>query len=145
MKLIQPAMILITMTALVPACFFGQLKKQQEQCDRDVSSMLSVPSEPPVADLSGRWACVYDGPEGSNNEALDIVQNGGRATVTMRDGYNDSAVSDGQVGGNVLAWKYEGGSAVRFELDPSGRMLDGQVRSGAGGDCDPRRYTCTRR
>jgi hypothetical protein len=88
---------------------------------------------------------VFDGPDGTNNEALDIVQNGRRATVTMRDGYNDSAVSDGEIGGGVLAWKYNSGAAVRFQLDPSGRMLDGQVRSGGGADCNPRRYTCTRR
>jgi len=145
MNLIQRAMTLITMTALVPACFLAEMKKQQEQCNRDVASMLAVPSDPPAADLSGRWGCVFAGPDGSNNEALDIVQNGRQATVTMRDGYNDSAVSDGEVGGNVLAWKYDTGAAVRFELDPSGRMLDGQVRSGGGGDCGPRRYTCTRR
>lgn len=138
-------MILMTLTAAVPGCIFGQLKEQQEQCDRDVATMLVVPSAPPVADLSGRWSCVFQGPDGSNNEALDIVQNGGRATVTMRDGYNDSAVVDGQVGANVLAWKYPSGSAVRFELDPSGRMLDGMVRAGAADDCDGRRYTCTRR
>jgi len=134
----------ITMTGAVPGCFFSQLKEQQEQCDREMSAMLTVPTDPPVADLSGRWACVYQGPDGTNNEALDIVQNGSRATVTMRDGYNNSAVSDGQVGGNVLAWRYEGGSAVRFQVDPSGRMLDGQVRAGAAGDCSPNRYTCTR-
>jgi hypothetical protein len=138
---------ILTLFALaLPGCFFAQMKKQQEQCNADVGDMLAVPASPPVQDFSGRWTCIYQGPEGSNNEALDVAQSGSRLTVTMHDGYGSSGVADGEVGGDVIAFRYDsGGAAFRLQGDRSGRLMDGAVRMGAADDCAPRRYTCTRR
>lgn len=145
------ALVLAALIPALPGCgFFAQMQKQQQeraqQCVADRNAMTSLPPEPPMQNFTGRWSCIFQDPNGNVTEAIDVAQSGSRVTVSMRDGYGNSAVGDGQVAGHVLAYSYGAqGTVFRLEGDNSGRLLDGQLRFASADDCSPRRYTCTRR
>ena len=148
------AAALVTLAALIPALpgcgVFAQMQKQQQeqaqQCVASRNAMMSLPPAPPTRNFTGRWSCIFQDPSGNVTEAIDVAQSGSRVTVSMRDGYGNAAVGDGQVAGDLLTYSYGAqGTAFRLEGDASGRLLDGELRFASADNCSPRRYTCTRR
>lgn len=132
--------------ACIPASLLtGGAQERSNQCVADMKTTLDVPPEPPMGNMSGRYSCVFQGPEGNVTEYIDVRQRGDELNVQMHDLRGNSNIGRGHIGGNVLAFQYTAGnSGVRLEADGGG-VIQGFVRWFNADDCSPHPYTCMRR
>jgi hypothetical protein len=132
--------------ACIPASLLsGGAQGRANQCVADMKTTLDVPPEPPMGNMSGRYSCVFQGPEGNVSEFIDVRQSGDDVNVQMHDLRGNSNIGRGHVGGNVLAYQYTAGnSGVRLQSDGSG-VIQGFVRFYSADDCSPHPYSCIRR
>jgi hypothetical protein len=112
------------------------------------------PTEPakPVAtavDLSGKWECIWNVPDGDGSETWMLMQEGTavRATLSGKDpGGKYSGTLTGTFDGKTLTGtsviERNIKATVKMTLSANGKLLDGESKTAEGGTTS--RYGCSR-
>ncbi len=115
------------------------------------SAAAPAPAPAPVLDdLSGRWACAWEVPDGSGDESWTLMQDGASISVTLRGndpGGSYTGSMNGTITGRSLELSIKRGGKVRgtitLKASANGKVLDG-VTVPARKDAVPQHYACTR-
>jgi len=78
-------------------------------------------------------------------ESLTLVRRGDKVLRTGRDNFNNNLTSDLTIDGESLVFRGGPHQGSRLVMDPSGRLMDGELKMLASNSCVSARYTCRRR
>jgi hypothetical protein len=123
-----------------------------DDCTKSVDSLTAMDSsDPPAANLDGRWTCYYDLSNGeAATEYLTMTQDGDKVTMTGRNNQGENLVLEGRVSGDRFVSRYGKLGGHSTKIGSGGRLLDGTVlyfseNDGSGrSSCHKSRYTCRR-